>query len=132
MSSDESQPLTSGVHHVGLTVPNLERAREFFVDTLGFGVVGEVPSYPAVFVSDGAITIQSGDEAASGREVFDVHCGMCHTVRGRLRPLSLAGGDVDAIISMVSMLPDVDPHMPPFTGTDSERHALAVWLNAQK
>jgi mono/diheme cytochrome c family protein len=78
------------------------------------------------------ITIQSGNEAESGREVFDVHCAMCHSVRGTMRPLSLAGGDVDAIISMVAMLPDVDPHMPPFTGTDSERHALAVWLNQQK
>ena len=50
-------PLTSGVHHVGLTVPNLARTREFFVEVLGFEQVGERPAYPAVFVSDGAIMI---------------------------------------------------------------------------
>ena len=48
---------TRGAHHVGLTVPDLRAARDFFVDALGFAEVGELPDYPAVFVSDGAITI---------------------------------------------------------------------------
>lgn len=50
-------PATRGVHHVGLTVPDLAAARGFFVDTLGFSQVGERPDYPAVFVSDGAVMI---------------------------------------------------------------------------
>jgi len=50
-------PMTQGVHHVGLTVPDLPRARGFFVDTLGFAQVGEKPDYPAVFVSDGTTMI---------------------------------------------------------------------------
>lgn len=45
--------LTRGAHHVGLTVPDLVKARGFFIETLGFRQVGEVPDYPAVFVSDG-------------------------------------------------------------------------------
>jgi len=49
--------ITSGVHHIGLTVPNLEQTRSFFLDTLGYDQVGEVPDYPAVFLSDGAIMI---------------------------------------------------------------------------
>jgi catechol 2,3-dioxygenase-like lactoylglutathione lyase family enzyme len=49
--------LTCGVHHVGLTVPDLDQARAFFCDTLGFDVVGGVPDYPAVFVSDGAVLL---------------------------------------------------------------------------
>lgn len=49
--------VTQGVHHVGLTVLNLERARAFFLDTLGFRQVGAKPEYPAVFVSDGQILI---------------------------------------------------------------------------
>lgn len=53
----EAAPRTRGVHHVGLTVPNLERARDFFVEVLGFSQVGEVPDYPAVFVSDGTVMI---------------------------------------------------------------------------
>lgn len=48
---------TRGVHHVGLTVPDLTAARAFFVDALGFEQVGENPGYPAVFISDGSIMI---------------------------------------------------------------------------
>ena len=49
--------LTQGAHHLGLTVPNLQQTRRFFLDTLGFQQVGEMPDYPAVFVSDGTIMI---------------------------------------------------------------------------
>ncbi len=49
--------LTLGAHHIGLTVPNLEQTKAFFIDTLGYDQVGEVPDYPAVFLSDGAIMI---------------------------------------------------------------------------
>lgn len=48
---------TKGAHHIGLTVPDLARTREFFVDTLGFAQIGEVPDYPAVFVTDGTTMI---------------------------------------------------------------------------
>ena len=46
-------PLTQGAHHIGLTVPDLSKTRTFFTDVLGFEQVGEVPDYPAVFLSDG-------------------------------------------------------------------------------
>ena len=49
--------LTKGAHHIGLTVPSLEKTRAFFIDTLGFSQVGEVPSYPAVFLTDGTTMI---------------------------------------------------------------------------
>lgn len=49
--------ITRGAHHIGLTVPNVERTRQFFIDTLGFTQVGEVPDYPAVFLSDGTTMI---------------------------------------------------------------------------
>ncbi len=52
-----STALTQGAHHIGLTVPNLDKTRRFFIDTLGFAQVGERPEYPAVFVSDGAIMV---------------------------------------------------------------------------
>ena len=45
--------LTLGFDHVGLTVADLEASRAFFVDCLGWKVVGERPAYPAVYVSDG-------------------------------------------------------------------------------
>lgn len=50
-------PITAGAHHVGLTVPDLAATRGFFVDTLGYEQLGEVPDYPAVFLSDGATMI---------------------------------------------------------------------------
>ena len=49
--------VTQGAHHIGLTVPDLDKAKTFFIDTLGFEQVGEVPEYPAAFVSDGTIMI---------------------------------------------------------------------------
>jgi len=48
---------TKGVHHVGLTVPDIQETRNFFVDILGFQQVGERPAYPAVFVSDGTVML---------------------------------------------------------------------------
>ncbi|MEO0375795.1 MAG: VOC family protein [Cyanobacteria bacterium P01_A01_bin.17] len=45
--------MTQGAHHIGLTVPDLTATRNFFIDVLGFKQVGEVPDYPATFISDG-------------------------------------------------------------------------------
>ena len=52
-----SNAVTRGVHHFGLTVPDLAATRSFFIDVLGFEQVGERPDYPAVFVSDGTVMI---------------------------------------------------------------------------
>jgi catechol 2,3-dioxygenase-like lactoylglutathione lyase family enzyme len=48
---------TLGLHHLGLTVPDLAATKAFFIETLGFRQVGEVPDYPAVFISDGTTMI---------------------------------------------------------------------------
>ena len=52
-----SKSVTRGAHHIGLTVPDLDETRSFVTKTLGFAQVGEVPDYPAAFVSDGTIMI---------------------------------------------------------------------------
>jgi catechol 2,3-dioxygenase-like lactoylglutathione lyase family enzyme len=59
--------ITHGLHHLGLTVPDLAATKGFFVDTLGFRQVGEVPDYPAVFLSDGTtlITLWRADDPGS-------------------------------------------------------------------
>ena len=49
--------VTQGAHHIGLTVPDLEKTGRFFTETLGYAQVGEVPDYPAVFLSDGTTII---------------------------------------------------------------------------
>ena len=51
--------ITQGAHHIGLTVPNLEQTRKFFTEILDYDQVGEVPDYPAVFLSDGNLMITS-------------------------------------------------------------------------
>ena len=68
MSDKTNQAVTNGVHHIGLTVPNLEKTQTFFLETLGFEQVGEVPDYPAVFLSDGSIMLtlwQATDPASA-------------------------------------------------------------------
>ena len=58
--------VTRGAHHIGLTVPDLAETRAFFVDTLGFAQLGELPDYPAAFLSDGTTMItlwQAADPA---------------------------------------------------------------------
>lgn len=57
MSESTNGHLTKGAHHVGLTVTNLDEARRFFVDTLRYEQVGEIPDYPAVFLSDDSTMI---------------------------------------------------------------------------
>ncbi len=60
--------ITQGAHHIGLTVPDLAESRAYFLDTLGFSQVGEVPDYPAVFLTDGATMItlwQAADPATA-------------------------------------------------------------------
>jgi catechol 2,3-dioxygenase-like lactoylglutathione lyase family enzyme len=50
-------PVTQGVHHVGLTVTDLDASCDFFTGLLGWEKVGGDPDYPAVFVSDGSIML---------------------------------------------------------------------------
>lgn len=57
MSDNTNGAITRGAHHLGLTVPDLAKTRDFFADTLGYHQVGEVPDYPAVFLTDGTTMI---------------------------------------------------------------------------
>jgi catechol 2,3-dioxygenase-like lactoylglutathione lyase family enzyme len=57
MTNKQNGAVTRGAHHIGLTVPDLAATRTFFIETLGFEQVGEVPDYPAVFLTDGGTMI---------------------------------------------------------------------------
>eukprot|EP00469_Lotharella_globosa_P007504 CAMPEP_0167784164 /NCGR_PEP_ID=MMETSP0111_2-20121227/7483_1 /TAXON_ID=91324 /ORGANISM="Lotharella globosa, Strain CCCM811" /LENGTH=139 /DNA_ID=CAMNT_0007675201 /DNA_START=65 /DNA_END=484 /DNA_ORIENTATION=- len=67
--SKQEQPksLISGIHHVGLTVSDLDATLKFFSEALGYAKAGEVPSYPAIFVSNGKsfITLWQADKEAN-------------------------------------------------------------------
>lgn len=58
---------TSGIHHLGLTVSDLDATADFFVACLGWKLVQEVPGYPAKFVTDGSavFTLWQGDASAT-------------------------------------------------------------------
>ena len=40
---------TLGIHHLGLTVPNLQETVDFFIEQLNFEKVGEKPDLPSYF-----------------------------------------------------------------------------------
>lgn len=48
---------TLGIHHLGLTVPDIVETSRFFIEEMNFNQVGEVPEYPAVFISDGTVML---------------------------------------------------------------------------
>ena len=94
---------TNGVHHVGLTVPDLAKTKRFFVNVLGYEQVGEKPDYPAVFLSDGTTMItlwQATDPSVAApfdrRNVIGLH------------HLAIHVGDRDALASLHGRLREID------------------------
>ncbi len=67
MTESTTQPLTQGIHHLGLTVADLTAAKDFFLNALHFKLLGENPNYPAAFVTDGTtmITLWAADADAT-------------------------------------------------------------------
>ena len=109
--AEQSTPATCGVDHVGLSVKDLDTTRRFFCDCLGWRVVGERPDYPAVFVSDGRLTltlwqVEKPDRAGA----FDrrANVGLHH--------LALAVADragLDALYDRVAGWPGVEVEFAP-------------------
>ncbi len=56
-ATQQAQPVTRGINHIGLTVRDLDASVAFFVDALGWKRVGGFPDYPSVFVTDGALFV---------------------------------------------------------------------------
>jgi catechol 2,3-dioxygenase-like lactoylglutathione lyase family enzyme len=95
MSTTPSRARTRGAHHVGLTVPDLDAARSFFVDALGFETVGEVPDYPAAFLSDGTVLLTLWRAADPATAVpFDRHANL------GLHHFALAVPDADTLTAL--------------------------------
>jgi len=104
----DSQAKTSGAHHVGLTVPSLDSARAFFIDALGFEQVGEVPDYPASFLSDGSIMITLWQAENPATAVpFDrrTNIGLHH--------LALRAADLPGLAADLGARDDVDIEFEP-------------------
>jgi len=56
-TSDITPVNTLGIHHLGLSVPDIKETAAFFIEQLHFSQVGEKPEYPAIFISDGTVML---------------------------------------------------------------------------
>ena len=104
----KQQAKTLGAHHVGLTVPSLTDTVGFFIDALRFSQVGEVPDYPAAFVSDGSIMITLWQAEDPGTAVpFDRrrNIGLHH--------LALRTHDLEALAADLTARDDVEIEFAP-------------------
>lgn len=69
-----------GIDHLGLTVADLDASKAFFVDALGWDVVGGKPEYPSAFVSNGAAVLTLWQQKGEQQRGFDrhAHVGLHH------------------------------------------------------
>lgn len=74
--------------------------------------------------------VTPGHELAAGAEVFHLQCRSCHTVDGYngIRPM-VRGWSEPFVDDQLQHLNELKGFMPPFTGTEAERKALAKWLH---
>jgi glyoxylase I family protein len=124
-----------GIHHIRLTVTDIERSRKFYTDLLGFDVAAEAPasddpksdpSYPVlwggVVMAKGSYLLGLRPVAAKGDHFDEDRCGLDHlsfSVESRaalndaIRVLDERGvprGDVRELTSFgICVLPFRDP-----------------------
>jgi catechol 2,3-dioxygenase-like lactoylglutathione lyase family enzyme len=115
--------VTAGVDHVGLAVRDMEVTRDFFTKILGFNEVGGVPDYPAVFVSDGSVTItlwQTEEDPFAFDRIANI--GLHHLA---LRVESL--GKLQEIFHTLETTPDVLIECPPIPlGSGKGTHFMSI------
>ncbi len=113
---------TQGIHHAGLTVPDLPAARAFFVEALGFDPVGEIPDYPACFLSDGHVMItlwQAADPASATAFDRRHNLGLHH--------LALIAPDLDTLHVSLKQRGDVEVEFAPEPlGQGPTRHMMCA------
>jgi mono/diheme cytochrome c family protein len=70
-----------------------------------------------------------GGEGPDGRAVFENNCAMCHG-QGSEWPMVgyVKGRSQQELYESIGRLEQLNPMMPPFTGSDAEREALARYL----
>jgi catechol 2,3-dioxygenase-like lactoylglutathione lyase family enzyme len=117
-----STAVTRGIHHAGLTVPDLAAARAFFIEALGFEQVGEKADYPAVFLSDGVvmITLWQAEDPASAIP-FNRRRGI------GLHHLAFTVADLGAVHALLTARDDVEIEFTPESlGNGPTRHMMCA------
>ncbi|MFN8454178.1 MAG: VOC family protein [Anaerolineae bacterium] len=64
-----TQITTGGVHHLTLTVTNVERARSFYTQLLGFQPIAEFG--PRVLLSNGSVVLALGPAPEPQQAILD-------------------------------------------------------------
>jgi mono/diheme cytochrome c family protein len=84
----------------------------------------------AAFVPDALKTITPENKIAAGEALYQMQCRYCHTINGvNAIKARIKGWDEKTIYHRLGTLNSAaTPFMPPFTGTDEERKALAAFL----
>ncbi|MDR5762429.1 VOC family protein [Caballeronia sp. LZ035] len=122
MTQTQTQTLTIGLDHIGLTARHLEATRDFFVKCLGWNVVGEKPDYPAVFVSDGSLLVTLWQAKEEPPADFDrrKNVGLHHIALRAANETAF-----NEILERVSTWPGVIVEFPPeLLGAGPKRHMM--------
>ncbi len=112
---------TLGIHHLGLSVPDLDKTSAFFTDCLGWKVARDVPGYPARFVTNGTAFFTLWQTSASATP-FDRrnNVGLHH--------VALAVADeaqLESLFAKVQAYPGVTVEFPPQpVGEGPARHCI--------
>jgi catechol 2,3-dioxygenase-like lactoylglutathione lyase family enzyme len=74
---------TPGVHHVTLRVTDFDRARAFYIDTLGFSVALEAPNLLLFFAGSTAIAVRGPEAGTPDGDRFNpFRVGLDHLALG--------------------------------------------------
>ena len=75
------------------------------------------------------MTAQGPTEVEEGAYLFASNCSVCHTIGG-INDISdrVRGRPQDGIAVILSHTNEMVPFMPPFSGSEKERHTLAKFL----
>lgn len=121
MRKTTMQPLTLEIDHVGLTVSDLTLSGDFFVDCLGWTIIGGKPDYPALYVGCGETRVtlwQAGPNARAfdRRDAVGLH-HLAFAVGTR--------GDLDALHARVAAWPGVQVEFgPQLSGRGPKVHCM--------
>jgi mono/diheme cytochrome c family protein len=84
----------------------------------------------AAFVPEQYRTVTEENKLEAGKYLYQMQCRYCHTLNGiNAMKARIEGWSEEAIYHRIGSLDSpATPFMPPFSGTDAERHALAAYL----
>jgi len=117
---------TLGIHHLGLSVPDIKQSAAFFIEQLHFKQVGEKPNYPAIFVSNGSVMLTLWQIRDSEKQVdFDRQ----HNVGLHHFALQVASREkLDLLYQQLAELNEVDIEFSPEALEDAPFYHMICYI----